>query len=365
MQQVEPLTNILTGVVEAVKKVNRKTTPAVVVKVSPDEDSDEQVFGICDAVLNSGVDGIIVGNTTTGRPGPIPVGYELSGKEATLMREPGGYSGPQLFEKTLELVKRYRAILDEGSYMKSRPIPSAYEAPPGPENPDSQTQKASGRDFVDGTNMKIQAPIQRDQQDLKEPSKAKTNSSNPQAPDQLQERNNAFSADVPNPDTTAASLPRNLNQLSQSPKNTIQPQPLPPGLSSSQRPEDDIQPQPLPPGISEEGIQPQPLPPGISEQAIQPHPPPPVNPKENNHPQPPFRGVQDEIQPQPLPPGAGQRIVIFASGGITNGKQALAILDAGASVAMVYTALVYGGVGSITRIKTEMREEMGKGEGKK
>jgi len=55
---------------------------------------------------------------------------------------------------------------------------------------------------------------------------------------------------------------------------------------------------------------------------------------------------------------ADQPKVIFATGGITNGKQALEVLNAGASVAMVYTALVYGGVGTISRIKDEMRDEM-------
>jgi dihydroorotate dehydrogenase len=49
---------------------------------------------------------------------------------------------------------------------------------------------------------------------------------------------------------------------------------------------------------------------------------------------------------------------MFATGGITNGKQALEVLNAGASVAMIYTALVYGGVGTISRIKDEMREEI-------
>ena len=34
------------------------------------------------------------------------------------------------------------------------------------------------------------------------------------------------------------------------------------------------------------------------------------------------------------------------------------MLNAGASVAMIYTALVYGGVGTISRIKDEMREEI-------
>ena len=57
--------------------------------------------------------------------------------------------------------------------------------------------------------------------------------------------------------------------------------------------------------------------------------------------------------------------VIFATGGITNGKQALEVLNAGASVAMVYTALVYGGAGTISRIKEEMRDEIKKGSGSK
>ncbi|KAI7185929.1 hypothetical protein KC324_g7282 [Hortaea werneckii] len=50
--------------------------------------------------------------------------------------------------------------------------------------------------------------------------------------------------------------------------------------------------------------------------------------------------------------------VIFATGGITNGEQCLQILNAGASVCQVYTAMMYGGVGTVTRIKQEMREKM-------
>ncbi len=52
--------------------------------------------------------------------------------------------------------------------------------------------------------------------------------------------------------------------------------------------------------------------------------------------------------PQPL----DQPTVIFATGGITNGKQLLEVLNAGASVAMVYTAL--GGVGTISRINKKV-----------
>ena len=49
---------------------------------------------------------------------------------------------------------------------------------------------------------------------------------------------------------------------------------------------------------------------------------------------------------------------IWATGGIRTGQQALRVLNAGADVAMVYTGLVYGGAGTITRMKKEMREEM-------
>lgn len=186
LQSVGPLTEILTGVVAAARATSRKSKPAVMVKVSPDEDSDDEVRGICDAVKLSGVDGIIVGNTTKKRPDPLPAGFVLSKPEADALLEQGGYSGPQLFNRTLNLVKKYRQTLDQAS--------------------------AS----VTGSGA------------------------------------------------------------------------------------------------------------GANKQAVE---------------------------------GTGQ--VIFATGGITNGRQAKEILAAGASVAMVYTAVVYGGVGTITRMKEELRAEKG------
>ncbi|KAI9783166.1 MAG: Dihydroorotate dehydrogenase (quinone), mitochondrial [Peltula sp. TS41687] len=112
LQDVEPLTEILTAVVAEAKAVKRKTKPAVMVKVSPDEDSEDQILGICKAVRDSGVDGVIVGNTTKSRPDP-PKRYILPAREAAALQEQGGYSGPQTFERTLRLVKRYRKALDE------------------------------------------------------------------------------------------------------------------------------------------------------------------------------------------------------------------------------------------------------------
>ena len=54
------------------------------------------------------------------------------------------------------------------------------------------------------------------------------------------------------------------------------------------------------------------------------------------------------------------RKIIFGSGGIQNGAQVLEMLQAGADVAQIYTALVYFGVSQITSMKREMIEEMRK-----
>jgi dihydroorotate dehydrogenase len=203
LQATAPLTAILKAVVGAAKSVDRKTKPYVMVKVSPDEDSDEQVSGICDAVQAAGVDGVIVGNTTNRRPEPLPQGYTLPPKEQSTLKETGGYSGPQLFDRTVVLVSRYRAILDEAQKTS--------------ENAGSAKELAATATHAE--------------------------------PD---------SENVPPVQAPSAGLPRK---------------------------------------------------------------------------------------------------VIFASGGITNGKQAQAVLNAGASVAMMYTGVVYGGIGTVTRVKQELREE--------
>ena len=177
LQSAEPLTRLLSAVVAEAARTDRRQRPKVMVKVSPDEDEDEQMEGIAQAVYASGVDGVIVGNTTKRRADLVPAGVRLTAKEQTALMEQGGYSGPAMFDRTLDLVGRYRKMLDSGSLEAT----------------------ASGK-------------------------------------------------------------------------------------------------------------------------------------------------------------GGAEQKVIFATGGITNGEQALRILNAGASVAMVYTGLVYGGAGTVTRIKGEMRK---------
>ncbi|KAI8250775.1 dihydroorotate dehydrogenase [Colletotrichum sp. SAR11_239] len=199
LQATEPLTRLLSAVVDEAAKADRKVRPKVMVKVSPDEEEDAQVEGIVQAVCNSGVDGVIVGNTTKRRTGVVPKGVQLSAKEQKALMETGGYSGPEMYGRTLELVKRYRQKLD------------------------SQTLQSGSADEA---------------------------------------------AAIPSVDGT---------------------------LSGK---------------------------------------------------------VHDLIEGKDTP-----RKVIFATGGITNGEQALKILNAGASVAMVYTGLTYGGPGTITRIKNELVDQ--------
>jgi dihydroorotate dehydrogenase len=207
LQRVEPLTRILEGVVDAAKSVNRKLPPKVMVKVSPDEDTDEQIQGIVEAVWRSGVDGIIVGNTTKRRSDLVAA--DMTSREKQTLDEVGGYSGPKMYERTLNLVKRYRNLLDQ------------------PTSPSKETEVAklaggapAGDEHGSNTTEKI-----------------------------LSTRNGSTEPD-------------------RKPK------------------------------------------------------------------------------------------VIFATGGVTNGKQALELLNAGASVVQVYTAVIYSGVGTITRIKKEMRDEI-------
>ncbi|ODM16550.1 hypothetical protein SI65_08057 [Aspergillus cristatus] len=204
LQATAPLTAILSAVVGAAKGVERKTKPFVMVKVSPDEDADEQVSGICDAVWGSGVDGVIVGNTTNRRPAPLPKGSTLPEDEQPIIKETGGYSGPQLADRTVALVARYRALLDK-------------------------------------PNM-------------------------PELEKRMQEQ-----------------------------------------TATAKEAEPD---------------------------------------RENV----PAVGAAEPVDKY-------GRKTIFASGGITNGAQARAALDAGASVAMMYTGVTYGGIGTVTRVKQELRQQ--------
>lgn len=281
LQQTGPLTKILTSVVAAAARTDRKTKPAVMVKVSPDEDSDEQVQGICDAVFASGVDGIIVGNTTMKRPNPFPANYVLPSKDAQIMLEQGGYSGPQLFSRTVALVKKYKQTLDRHSVQESQTDSRAQI--------NTTSIESASQELTPG---RIEAGIERDQQRL-EPTTAQADAHSKQPLIKIPARHTGADYDIQQSEP-ALSLSTHTVQGTGS------------GDTFTKQPTSNTTP-------------------------AAPTPASNVNHKEK---------------------------VIFATGGITNGQQALEVLNAGASVAMVYTALIYGGAGTITRIKREMNDEI-------
>lgn len=259
LQQGETLKRILTGVVQAAKATDRLTKPAVMVKVSPDEDSDDQVLGICEAVWASGVDGVIVGNTTNQRPASLPYLPDLSLADQQNLLQTGGFSGPHLFPKTVAMVKKYKKLLTEKPEEFRTPTVSrsALEAEANKIKQELKVNDDPVKTSVD-TGV-VPFPTASRKEDAKESEAEETN-------EELKEANHERLKSI------QAALER-----------------LPP---KAERDRDD--------------------------------------------------------QPK----------VIFATGGITNGKQALEVLNAGASVAMIYTALVYGGAGTVSRIKKEMRDEI-------
>ncbi|KAI9798764.1 MAG: Dihydroorotate dehydrogenase (quinone), mitochondrial [Piccolia ochrophora] len=306
LQSVGPLTDILTGVVTATRAVDRKTKPPVMVKVSPDEDSDEQVNGICEAVWDSGVDGVIVGNTTLQRPEPLPKGYVLSVTEAKRLHEQGGYSGPQLFDKTLALVKRYRRALDLGFQASS----------------DSESRKPTALENAKTDSEEGERPQSRDafEPATYEPPPNPFSSEGRQSLLQLPDRHKSSSNSR---DSEPLEIERSVSRDAFEP-STYEPPPKP---------------------FSSEGRQPLIQLPGRHKSSSK------------SKPDDLAKGPPQEPAPPESSSTDPKRKVIFASGGITNGKQALEVIEAGASVAMVYTTLVYGGAGSISRIKREVRWE--------
>lgn len=229
------------------------------VKVSPDEDSPEQMSGICDAVWESGVDGVIVGNTTNRRPAPLPAGYILPPNESATLLETGGYSGPQMFDRTLGLVAKYRKMLDQGPRLEEKQEAASKALPPSESPETSIVEKIEAAGSSAAETSSAPAPVQLQLPDVSE--------TVPTSPDDLTATAPVVTTQAPSPVEAAAA---DRTPFSQAPKE------------------------------------------------------------------------------------------IWATGGVTNGKQALQLLNAGASVAMVYTTMVYNGSGTVTAIKNEMREEVKK-----
>ena len=70
----------------------------IVVKIAPDLDSDA-MDGIAEVSLSSGVDGLIVSNTTIARPATL---------KSVFAKEVGGLSGKPLFEPSTHILREMR-----------------------------------------------------------------------------------------------------------------------------------------------------------------------------------------------------------------------------------------------------------------
>lgn len=304
LQQSDKLQHILSGVVKAANSVERRERPKVMVKVSPDEDSEAQISGICEAVWASGVDGVIVGNTTNRRPDPLPHLHAFSPLEQQHLLETGGFSGPHLFDQTVSLVTKYRKLLNE------KPV-------------DVQP--------LQRTRGALEAEAER--------IKAVINTSTVSTPAESTDPviNSAETGKVPTPTLVAPEAPEK-EPLIKLPTERFYDESK--AEQNKLKDIDDLT------SATEQKHQDERDQLQAIQAALERLPPRSE------------RDAKDLGEDQPPLDSKDQPKVIFATGGITNGQQALQVLNAGADVAMVYTALVYGGVGTISRIKDEMREEM-------
>ena len=348
LQQTESLQKILTGVVTAAQQIDRTTKPAIMVKVSPDEDSDEQISGICQAVWKSGVDGVVVGNTTNRRPEPLDHLRPLSPIEEQNLLEKGGFSGPHLFEQTLSLVKRYKKLLDEP------PPPEQEDQPKREPQPKHQLPpRKSGA--VDAESKKISASLtESTNTDTQHPSISLEAASGPSST--LSSPPGSTSDEVTSSiDTGVISIPplasTSLSSTKSSPESKPQQRPKQPLFRTASDPH-YAGPFTTATSPTASSVSPSQQPPSTmtDTDTASPSSTPIKSPSKSTKPPSSRFPPPSRVDTKPK--------TIFATGGITTGAQALQILDAGASVAMVYTAMVYGGVGTVTRIKGEMREEM-------
>lgn len=317
LQTQESLTKILSAVVQAAQSVQRKTKPAVMVKVSPDEDSDDQVAGICQAVWASDVDGIIVGNTTNSRPEQMNDLPKLSSQEQQHLQEQGGFSGPHLFEKTLSMVKKYKKLLDGSSSSRSQ-----------------------------STETLASEPEPRVIRALQSKGETPTVDATGPVPHHTQSSDNRIINSI-----HTESIPlQNLSEKAESEKQPLFRLPTDKFYDQPREEQDEFKESPTGPTMQTPDT---PHSKTLTDSV--------VSPTDSSREQAAAEPVNKTPDPAPTKKEVVRRDnpkVIFATGGVTNGKQALEILNAGASVAMVYTALVYGGVGTISKIKDEMRQEL-------
>jgi len=99
LQRKTTVTRLIARLIEARARATPRNPPPLLVKIAPDLTAEER-SDLAEVALSSGVDGLIVANTTVARPASL---------KSRAAHEPGGLSGAPLFEpSTLLLAEMYR-----------------------------------------------------------------------------------------------------------------------------------------------------------------------------------------------------------------------------------------------------------------
>lgn len=97
LQRREPLMELLGAVMEERAKSCRTHTPPLLVKLAPDL-SEEQQAELAQTLMDSKIDGVILGNTTLDRPDYLPEHFRA---------QMGGLSGQPLTDKSTNVIRNF------------------------------------------------------------------------------------------------------------------------------------------------------------------------------------------------------------------------------------------------------------------
>jgi len=102
LQKREPLLELLSAVTEARKKACGAHLPPLLIKLAPDLDEAAQEE-LATTLIEGGVDGVILSNTTLDRPEYLPAAFRS---------EKGGLSGQPLTEKSTAIIHNFYKLTD-------------------------------------------------------------------------------------------------------------------------------------------------------------------------------------------------------------------------------------------------------------
>ena len=97
LQKREPLTELLSAVMEERQKACRTMPPPLLVKLAPDLDEQQQ-YELAQTLMDCKIDGVILSNTTLDRPEFLPEKFR---------KEQGGLSGQPLTQKSTQIIRNF------------------------------------------------------------------------------------------------------------------------------------------------------------------------------------------------------------------------------------------------------------------